>query len=275
MEAIMNKFLSTYSLTRPPFSKDIPSSEMFHTEQFEEALLSMKAAIEGQSSAVVTGDSGSGKTCLIRALEEDLPQGRCRLHYTPNATVNRRDFYRQISIGMGLEPHSSFAALYTSVSQHIQDLATEHKLRVILVCDEAHLLPIQVLEQLHVLMNFVRDSKPWLSIILVGLPDLRETLKRNVLASLAARFPIRIQIPPLDAEQVKLYVRHRMAAAGCRREVFSEDALLMISKATGGIMRRIDILADQCLAIAMKTKSGIIDASIVQKGIQACGDALQ
>lgn len=59
--------------------------------------------------------------------------------------------------------------------------ATQHKLRVIIVIDEAHLLPIQVLEQLHVLMNFVRDSKPWLSIVLVGLPDLRETLKRNVL----------------------------------------------------------------------------------------------
>lgn len=272
---MMNKLLSTYGLTRPPFSKDIPPAEMFRTEQFEEALQSMKAAIEGQTSAVVTGDSGSGKTCLIRALEEDLPQGRYRLHYTPNATVNRRDFYRQISLGLGLDPHSSFAALYSNVSQHIQDLATQHKLRVILVVDEAHLLPIQVLEQLHVLMNFVRDSKPWLSIILVGLPDLRETLKRNVLASLTARIPIRIQISPLDADSVKLYVRHRMSTAGCRRDVFSDDSLLLISKATAGIMRRIDVLGDHCLTIAMKTKSGIIDASIVQKGIQSCGDALQ
>jgi len=271
----MNKLLSAYGFTRPPFSKDIPASDMFRTDQFEEALQSMKAAIEGQTSAVITGDSGSGKTCLIRAFEEDLPQGRYRLHYTPNATVNRRDFYRQLSTGLGLEPHSSFAALYANVSQHIQDLALQHKLRVILLLDEAHLLPIQVLEQLHVLSNFMRDSKPWLSIVLVGLPDLRETLKRNVLASLTARIPIRIQIPPLDSEQVKLYVRHRMNTAGCRRDVFSEDALLVISKATAGIMRRIDVLGDHCLTIALKTKSGIIDASIVQKGIQSCGDALQ
>jgi len=271
----MNRLLSTYGLTRPPFSKDIPSSEMFQTEQFQEALLGLKAAIEGRTSAVVTGDSGSGKTCLIRALEEDLPQGRYRLHYTPNATVNRRDFYRQISIGMGLEPHSSFAALYTNVSQHIQDLATQHKLRVILVLDEAHLLNIQVLEQLHILLNFQRDSKPWLSLILVGLPDLRETLKRNLLASLTARIPIRLQIPPLDADQIKLYVRHRMSTAGCRREVFSDDSLLLMSKATGGIMRRIDVLADHCLTIALKTKAAIVDAAVVQKAIQSCGDALQ
>ena len=151
----------------------------------------------------------------------------------------------------------------------------QHKLRVILVLDEGHLLPIQVLEQLHVMSNFMRDSKPWLSIVLVGLPDLRETLKRNVLASLTARIPIRVHIPPLDTEQVKLYVRHRMSTAGCRRDIFSEDALLVISKATGGVMRRIDVLGDHCLSVALKTKSGIIDASVVQKGIQVCADALQ
>jgi general secretion pathway protein A len=270
----MNRLLSTYGLTREPFTKDIAPSEMFQTEALQEALQSLKAALEGRSSAVLTGDSGCGKTCLLRSLEEDLPQGRYRLHYIHNATVNRRDFYRQLSIAMGLEPHSSFATLHASVCQHIEELASQHKLRVVVALDEAHMLNIQVLEQLHILGNFVRDSKPWLSIILIGLPDLREILKRNVLASLIARIPIRIQIPPLDADQVKLYVRHRMNTAGCRREVFSDDALLLMSKATGGIMRRLDVLGEQCLITALKTKSSIVDAAVVQKAIQSCGDAL-
>jgi type II secretory pathway predicted ATPase ExeA len=80
--------------------------------------------------------------------------------------------YLQFSIGMGLEPHSSFAALHQSVSQHIQELASQHKLRVIIALDEAQLLAVQVLEQLHILLNFEKDSKPWLSLILIGLPDL-------------------------------------------------------------------------------------------------------
>ena len=271
----MNKLLSTYGLTREPFTKDIAPSEMLQSDLLQDALQSLKAAIEGRTSAVVTGDSGSGKTCLLRALEEDLPQGRYRIHYAHNSTVNRRDFYRQLSIGMGLEPHSSFAALHASVSQHIQELASHHKLRVIVMLDEAHLLSIQVLEQLHILLNYEKDSKPWLSLILVGLPDLRETLKRNVLASLTARMPIRVHLQPLDADQVKLYIRHRMNTAGCRRDVFSDDALLLMSKATGGIMRRLDILGDQCLIAALKSKSNIVDAAVVQKAIQACGEALQ
>jgi general secretion pathway protein A len=274
-EKTMNKLLSTYGLAREPFTKDIAPSEMMQTDLLQDALQSLKAAIEGRTSAVLTGDSGSGKTCLLRALEEDLPQGRYRLHYAHNSTVNRRDFYRQLSIGMGLEPHSSFAALHASVSQHIQELASHHKLRVIVMLDEAHLLSIQVLEQLHILLNYEKDSKPWLSLILVGLPDLRETLKRNVLASLTARMPIRIHLQPLDADQVKLYIRHRMNTSGCRRDVFSDDGLLLMSKATGGIMRRLDILGDQCLIAALKSKSNIVDAAVVQKAIQACGEALQ
>ena len=274
-EAVMNKVLSTYGLAREPFTKDIAPTEMLQTEPLQEALQSLKAAVEGRASAVITGDSGCGKTCLLRALEEDLPQGRYRLHYAYNSTVNRRDFYRQLSIGMGLEPHSSFAALHASISTHIQELASQHKLRVIIVLDEAQLLAIQVLEQLHILLNFEKDSKPWLSLILIGLPDLRETLKRNVLASLTARIPIRIHIQPFDADQVKLYIRHRMNTAGCRRDVFSDDALLLMSKATGGIMRRLDVLGEQCLIAALKAKSNIVDAAVVQKAVQICGEALQ
>jgi type II secretory pathway predicted ATPase ExeA len=71
----MNKLLSTFGLMREPFSKDISAADMFQTEQWQESLQSLKATVEGRSSAVVTGDSGSGKTCLLRALEEDLPQG--------------------------------------------------------------------------------------------------------------------------------------------------------------------------------------------------------
>lgn len=270
----MNKLLSTYGLIREPFTKDIAPSDMLQTEPLQEALQSLKAGIEGRVSPVITGDSGCGKTCLLRVLEEDLPQGRYRLHYAYNSTVNRRDFYRQLSIGMGLEPHSSFAALHSSISQHIHELASQHKLRVIIVLDEAQLLSIQVLEQLHILMNFEKDSKPWLSLILIGLPELRETLKRNVLASLTARVPIRIHIPPMDVDQVKLYIRHRMNTAGCRRDVFSDDALLLMSKATNGIMRRLDVLGNQCLVTALKTKSNIVDAAVVQKAIQACAEAL-
>ena len=71
---------------------------MFETDALSQARDRLKAALEARSSAVVTGDSGSGKTCLLRALEDDLPAGRYRLHYVHNAILNRRDFYRQLAM---------------------------------------------------------------------------------------------------------------------------------------------------------------------------------
>lgn len=270
----MNKMLSIYGLTHLPFSKELPASEMLDTEALQTARERLKAALEGRASAVLTGEPGCGKTCLLRALEEELPPGRYRIHYIHNAAVPRRDFYRQLSLAMGLESHANFAALFCSISRHIEDIAAQHKLRMVLLLDEAHLLPIQVLDQLHILLNYQRDSKPWLSIILVGLPELRETLKRNVLQSLTGRIPIRIHIPPLDSDQVKQYVRHRMTAAGCRREIFADDGLLLISKATGGIMRRIDVLATRCLELAAKGKSNLVDATVTEAAIRDCAEAL-
>jgi type II secretory pathway predicted ATPase ExeA len=79
--------------------------------------------------------------------------------------------------------------------------------------------------------------------------------------TLTARIPIRVHLPALDSEQVKQYVRHRLAAAGCRREIFGEDGLLLIAKATGGIMRRIDVVATRCLELAAKGKCNLVDAS--------------
>src|SRR5260370_17157594 len=141
----MNKLLSPYDLTRAPFSKDILASEMFETDAISQARERLKTALEARSSAVVTGDSGSGKTCLLRALEEDLLPGRYRLHYVHNATVNRRDFYRQLSIGMGLEPRSNFAALFTAISQHIEETPSHPKLPFVFFFHEAHLLSLHSL----------------------------------------------------------------------------------------------------------------------------------
>jgi len=66
-----------------------------------------------------------------------------------------------------------------------------------------------------------------------------------------------------------------MNTAGCQRDVFSDDALLLMSKATGGIMRRLDVLGDQYLIAVLKSKSNLVDAAVVQKAIHVCGEAIE
>ncbi len=269
----MNRVLSRFGLTKQPFTKDVPVEELFEHEGSDRALKRLKAAVEGRSSAVLSGEPGTGKTFVLRALEEKLPQSRYRVTYLHNSHVNSRDFYRQLSVVLGLEPKATPEALFRMISRHLEETALS-KVHPIIALDEAQLLPIRVLEQLPVLLNFQRDSKPFLSIVLIGLPELRERLQRNVLSSLAARLPVRIYLEPLDAREVTAYLHHRLRAAGCTKEVFAEDAVLLMSEATGGALRKIDVVADHALEVAAEKKNVIVDAAVTEKAIKRCMEAL-
>jgi len=226
---VTRKLKSRYGLTKDPFSKDVPVDELYVHPGAEAAVARLKATVQGRRSGVLTGDPGVGKTFVIRALEAKLLESRFRVTYVHNSTVNLRDFYRQLSQVLGLEPRATPSALFRAIRTHIEEIAAQ-KVHPVLVIDEAHLTQVQVLEHLHILLNFDRDSKPLLSLILVGLAHLRDRLQRNVLASLAARLPVRAHLEPLGTDLIGAYLRHRLENAGCVEEVFSEDAVLLIAE---------------------------------------------
>ena len=270
----MRKVLSRFNLTKNPFSKELDLTDSYKFTKAATAIRRLKATVEGRSSAVLCGEAGVGKTVIVRGLESQLAKGRYRLTYLHNSTVNPRDFYRQLGASLGWEPKAPPAALFRTISQHIEELASDQKLRPVLILDEAHLLPLPVLNHLHILLNFRRDSRSFLSIILVGLPELRNRLRRNLLSSLAARLPVRINLDPLSTEEVGQYITHRMEKAGCSQEVFSEEAILLIAEATGRVMRKIDVLSWECLKVASERKSMIVEQSVVEKALIECAEAI-
>lgn len=274
VKKMSRQILSRFGLKRHPFEKDLAVEDFYWPPQLEDARMCLRSALKGRASAVLTGDPGTGKTFVLRAVEKDLEGQPYRIEYLHNSAVNRWEFYRQISIALGLEPKSSAASLFRMVSSHIEELASDQKLRPVLFFDEAHMLSSQILSHLPVLLNFRMDSKPFLSIVLVGLGELRETLKRNLHTALNARLPVRIHLTALNSQQVAAYVEHRMVRAGAEKEVFSEEALLMIAEAAGGVMRRINVLAAECLRVAAGRKSALVDASCVRQAAQSCSEAL-
>jgi type II secretory pathway predicted ATPase ExeA len=271
--ARMNKVHSRFGLTKDPFSKDVPIDEFFEHVGAAAALKRLKAALEGRASAVLTGEPGTGKTFVLRALEEKLPQGRFRFTYIHNSHVNVRDFYRQLSVALGLEPRATPEALFRAVSHHVEETACS-KVHAVLLLDEAQLLAVKVLEHLPLLLNFQKDSKPFLSVVLVGLPELRRRLSRNLLYSLAARLPVRIHLDGVSPQVVAAYLSHRLKMAGSAKEVFAEDAVLMIAEATSGSLRKIDVLAGHALEVSTEGKSAIVDAGVIEKAVKRCAEAL-
>jgi type II secretory pathway predicted ATPase ExeA len=190
-----------------------------------------------------------------RTRSHRLPQTGVRLTYCHNATLGRRDFYRQLCVALGLSPSATAAAVFYAVSTHVQELGRDRVYPVFLL-DEAHLLHQDTLDHLHILLNYEWDSRALLSLVLVGLPELSDRLEPRRNRSLYSRLHRRLHIEPLTVDDTGAYVRLRLRQAGCDRELFSQDAIALIHETALGTMRDIDRLATNALRESVHAFNG-------------------
>lgn len=146
-------------------------------------------------------------------LDVGLPEAGFRLTYCSNATLGRRDFYRQLCHALGLSPKATAAAVFSVVNEHVEDLGRE-RIHPVFLLDEAHLLRQDVLEHLHVLANYQWDQKPLLTLVLVGLPELWARLRLHKNRSLWSRIHCRVAIDDPAPEDTVEYVSYRLRGAG-------------------------------------------------------------
>ena len=173
--------------------------------------------------------------------------------YCHNATLGRHDFYRQLSLALGLSAKATAASLFFAVSRHVEDLGSQ-RIHPVFLLDEAHLLHQDTLDHLHILLNYNWDSKALLSVVLVGLPELDDRLSMRRNRSLYSRIGRRLSIPPLVPDDTAEYVRLRLKAAGCDKELFTADAISMLHEAASGALRDIDRIATAALRETARKK---------------------
>jgi general secretion pathway protein A len=255
-------YFGPFGLKEAPFTKEIADSDLWLPTSKAAVVDELCEALSERASVLLTGDPGVGKTCVLRALRKRLPEAGYRLTYCHNATLGRRDFYRQLCLALGLDPKASAAGVFYAVSTHIQDLGGESVHPVFLI-DEAHLLHPEMLGHLHILLNYEWDSKALLSLILVGLPELSAQLKMRRFRSLHPRLHWRLRIDPLTPEDTAEYLRYRMKRAGCDRDVFTQDAVQMLHEAATDGMRDLDRLATGCLREAARKKRKLIERDLL------------
>jgi len=259
-------YLSVFGLKEPPFSKEIPDRDLWLPSSKAALVDDLIEALEERASVLLTGEPGVGKNCVLRALRSRLPQAGFRLTYCHNATLGRRDFYRQLCLALGLSPHATAASVFFAVSGHVEDLAKERVHPVFLI-DEAHLLHEQMLGHLHILLNYEWDSRALLSLVLVGLPELTDLLQMRRYRSLYSRLHTRLRIEALTPEDTAEYLRYRLKRVGVEREVFTADAVAMLHEAASGGMRDLDRLATACLREAARRKKRLVERDLLPRVI--------
>lgn len=258
------QWLGHFGLHAPPFSKDVEDADLWLPSRRANVVEQIVDAAHERQHVILTGEPGVGKTCTLRAVRERLPEAGFRLTYCHNATLGRRDFYRQLCQALNLSPKATAAAVFYAISEHIEDLGRE-RVHPVLLLDEAHLLHQDVLDHLHVLANYQWDRKPLLSLVLVGLPELHDRMRLRRNRSLWSRVHCRLDLGEALPEDTAEYLDVRLASVGSEAAAaFDSDAVAMLHEATGGRLRDIDRLATDCLKRAARRKLKRVDGALVQ-----------
>lgn len=263
----MTAYLTTFGLSEPPFSKEVPDGDLWLPTSKEVVVDTLLDALAERSSVVLTGEPGVGKTCVLRALRHRIPTAGFRLTYCHNATLGRRDFYRQLCVALGLSPSATAAAVFYAVSTMVEDLAKD-RVHPVFLLDEAHLLHQDTLDHLHILLNYQWDSRALLSLVLVGLPELTDRLALRRNRSLYSRLHHRLELDALSPDDTAEYLRMRLRRAGSDREIFASDAAALLHEATAGGMRDLDRLAAAALRAAARSKRRLVERDTVARLLQ-------
>ena len=261
-------YLAFFGFQLAPFAKEIADSNLWLPPSKQEVVDGVCEAVAEHECCLLTGDPGLGKTCVLRAVRHRLPPTEYRLTYCHNATLGKRDFYRQLCLALGLNPSATAAAVFFAISSNVQELGKE-RVHPVFLLDEAHLLHPDTLDHLHILLNYEWDSHALLSLVLIGLPELvdRLSLRRN--RSLLSRIHRRFVVGPLTQDDTADYLRARLRLVDCDRELFSADAVGVLHEHAAGALRDIDRLATAGLREAARKKRKVVDGESLQRVLDA------
>src|SRR5215467_6622725 len=227
-----------YGLNEKPFSLTPDPKFLYRSPSHANAFELLQYAIRRREGfVVVTGDIGTGKTTLCRAVLEDIDRDTFTA-LVLNPFMSEEDLLKRIlqdfgvisreDVKRGQLSHVSKQELIDALYEFLLGLIPL-KASAVLIIDEAQNLPVSVLEQIRILSNLETDKEKLLQIILVGQLNLVPLLREPELRQLDQRVSIRYELKPLDRDGVAAYVAHRLHVAGGSASVsFSSKALAQV-----------------------------------------------
>lgn len=256
-----------FGLTQHPFSNEIEPEDLFPAAAAKELEVRLAHLLDMRGIGLITGDSGSGKTCGTRKLLAQLHSSLYRVVYVCLSTGNVMDLYKTISWEMGLPVERSRAALFRQIRGEVSRLVSEARCRPILVVDEAHHLRPDVLEDLRLLTNYKMDAENRLCLLFLGQTEIRRRLSMAVHEALNQRIVVRYHLPALSRDEIPAYLAHRLQRAGTELALFEPAAHEALFQATGGLPRKVNGLAHHALLAAALARAKTVSADHVQAAL--------
>lgn len=264
-------YLAFFGLGEKPFSITPDPRYLYLSERHAEALAHLLYGINEAGGFVqLTGEVGTGKTTVVRSLLAQTPKN-AEIALILNPRMTPPEFLLTIceELGIGV-PDSAVGSLKDLVDILSHYLLRAHGAgkRIVLVVDEAQNLATEVLEQVRLLTNLETNTQKLLQIILIGQPELRDTLARTELRQLAQRITGRYHLCPLLRQETAAYVLHRLRVAGATSDIFTPRALAEAHRLSAGVPRVINVLCDRALLGAYTQDRHHVTAAMMRRSAE-------
>lgn len=261
-------YLEFYGLKEPPFNITPDPRFLFfsarHREAFDHFLYGV---ISRKGFIQLTGEVGSGKTTLCRAILSSLPQN-VRTALVLNPSMTSTQLLRAILNDFGIPVKGRDRLAYVEqLNEFLLEQLKEGN-NVALIIDEAQDLEPEVLEQIRLLNNLETDQHKLLQIVLAGQPELEQRLSRGDLRQLKQRITIKAHLAALTEEETGQYIAHRLRVAGADDSVsFTPRAVRLLHKHAKGIPRVINTICDNAMLAAYVAQIHEVDVREVKRSL--------
>lgn len=257
-------YLEHFQLREKPFRLTPHLAFRYAENSQGDALATLLVALrEGEGFVKVVGEVGLGKTLLCRVLLGELGPPFVTA-WIPDPQLAPTSLRAAVArdLGMDLENRFEPRQLTERLHDHLARIAADGQRAVVLI-DEAQALPDPTLESIRLLSNLETERQKLLQVVLFGQPELDRRLATRRFRQLRQRITYSCCLRPLDRVSVEAYIRHRLASAGGTQDLIGRAAIGRIARASGGVPRLINILADKTLLSAYgrgRAQAGWFDA---------------
>lgn len=262
-----------YGFVQPPFTLAPDPRFLYRSETHEEALgLILQAIRRHEGFIVLSGDIGTGKTTLCRALLQQLDQTTFT-SLILNPFLSIEELVREILLDFGVVSRDAVRSGRLATATRHELISTLHEFLLslvairgsgVLIIDEAQHLSADVLEQIRVMSNLETNDQRLLQIVLVGQLNLLDVLAEAQMRQLDQRISLRAVLKPLTREETEAYISHRLSVAkGATAITFEPEALDAVFAYSSGVPRVINLLCDRALMVAAELAVSSINDDIV------------